>query len=699
MGLYEDALSYYEKIGLEDLTVEVLHQRFLKLLAEAYAIKAFSLEKIPVKTTSKYKRVERAHGIAACLEKCGDLALLYVQDTERLFGSSGTINSNPAEASDNIDELLGSAIQRAPLFHIKHGELSRGIGQYRRILRSVEARSTQNLRQVLAVQLAEVLLRGVSECSYNEIMEEVTSHERSRGLTITQKDGTEVTLKPQEYKGQGIFQPDTGEEEALLLLLIAEVMANREAVLTRAPDYQKQRVQSLKNCQVIYDLLTMILVRRAQYSMLCETFERAMKFSFEDFHIWFQFALALICSGKYKRALHVLKECMNINPSEPVIPLLAAKICLEQLYKLDDGIRFAHQVISVGENHDLCYKGYLMLGISYSLKSDEAHIQSDRQQFQKKALDSFYRAQALDPDDPLCEFYIALQHAIARQVPLALEHVKKALDLCSEHKHSLQLLAMLLSANKQYRKALQIIELALNNYPDDVNLLFVKVRLQELCLGTDEAVLTCKQMLHKWKTDFEEEMLSCYSYGRGLNKLRDRTTQDVIETASYPKSLLRSIYDVRTVHYGQDGDGESIELYLSSDQPVEAERCVQEASSTFPLSHLVLHMKGRIFEHRREFEEAKQHYEHAIAINPYYVKSLQHLGLVHHYLGNNEMAEKILRDTVKADPTSHESWYNIGRVLRAKGENRAASQCLMTAIDLEATSPVLSFASIPRVVL
>jgi hypothetical protein len=76
-----------------------------------------------------------------------------------------------------------------------------------------------------------------------------------------------------------------------------------------------------------------------------------MKFSFDEFHIWYQFALSLICAGKvrynliyfgrpspspdylqFSRARLVLKECLNLQPTNPVILLLASKLCFENLH-------------------------------------------------------------------------------------------------------------------------------------------------------------------------------------------------------------------------------------------------------------------------------------------------------------------------------------------------------------------------------
>lgn len=60
-----------------------------------------------------------------------------------------------------------------------------------------------------------------------------------------------------------------------------------------------------------------------------------MKFSHEENHVWQQFALALACGRKDDRALLVLQEVHRLLPAEPQYCLLAAKICFQQLGKVN----------------------------------------------------------------------------------------------------------------------------------------------------------------------------------------------------------------------------------------------------------------------------------------------------------------------------------------------------------------------------
>ena len=60
------------------------------------------------------------------------------------------------------------------------------------------------------------------------------------------------------------------------------------------------------------------------------------------------------------------------------------------------------------------------------------------------------------------------------------------------------------------------------------------------------------------------------------------------------------------------------------------------------------------------------------------------------------LAQKVLRDAVERQSTCHEAWQGLGEVLQAQGQSEAAAECFLTALELEASSPVLPFSIIPR---
>ncbi|KAM8780423.1 tetratricopeptide repeat protein 7B isoform 1-T1 [Rhynchonycteris naso] len=804
-GDYKEALNIYARVGLDDLPLTAVPPYRLRLMAEAYATKGLCLEKLPISSSTSNLHVDREQDVITCYEKAGDIALLYLQEIERVILTNIQNRSpkpGPAPHDQELGFFLETGLQRAHVLYFKNGNLTRGVGRFRELLRAVETRTTQNLRMTIARQLAEILLRGMCEQSYWSPLEEPPCQSP---LDDPLRKGANMktytlTRKARIYSGENIFCPQENTEEALLLLLISESMANRDAVLSRIPEHRSDRLISLQSASVVYDLLTIALGRRGQYEMLSECLERAMKFAFEEFHLWYQFALSLMAAGKAARAVKVLKECIRLKPDDATIPLLAAKLCVGSLHWLEEAEKFAKTVVDAGEKtSEFKAKGYLALGLTYSLQATDASLRGIQEVLQRKALLAFQRAHSLSPTDHQAAFYLALQLAISRQIPEALGYVRQALQLQGDDVNSLHLLALLLSAQKHYHDALNIVDMALSEYPENFILLFSKVKLESLCRGPDEALLTCKHMLQIWK--------SCYNLtnpsdsGRG-SSLLDRTIADrrqlntitlpdfsdpetVSDSSSSSSSLSRtesplhlfvsshlhshpkpdtfvwppaarsfsdpgprqepslcnspevyfhgfpSLFSVSSVHATSVAASRveqalsevasslqssapkqgplhpwmtlaqiwlhAAEVYIGIGKPAEATACTQEAANLFPMSHNVLYMRGQVAELRGNMDEARRWYEEALSISPTHVKSMQRLALILHQLGRYSLAEKVLRDAVQVNSTAHEVWNGLGEVLQAQGNDTAATECFLTALELEASSPAVPFTIIPRV--
>ncbi|XP_068194429.1 tetratricopeptide repeat protein 7B isoform X1 [Antennarius striatus] len=866
-GEYGDALGHYSRVNLDDMQLVGAPVYRLSMIAEAYATKGLCLEKVPAASPllsnknagsplSNRNKADREQEIITCYEKSGDIALLYLQEAEKALSASIPNRSpkpGPAAQDMELGYFLETGLQRAHVIHFKNGNLTRGVGRFREILRAVENRTTQSLRMTIARQLAEILLRGMCEQSYWSPLEDPPTLSPLDDPTRqghTHSKNYSLSRRPRVYSGENLFCPQENTEEALLLLLISESMANRDAVLSRIPEHNNDRIISLQSASVVYDLLTIALGRRGQYEMLSECLERAMKFAFEEFHLWYQLALSLMAAGKSARAVKVLKECIRLKPDEPTLPLLAVKLCIGPLHwhqttsflptmQLDEGECFAKMVVDMGEKAaEFRAKGYLAIGLVYSLKATDASLRSTQEEYQRKALGAFQRAQSLSPTDHLAAFYLALQLAVSRQIPEALGYVRQALQLQGDDVHSLHLLALLLSAQKHYHDALNIIEMALSEYPENFNLLYTKVKLESMCRGPEEALLTCKHMLQIWKSFYnltnpsdsgrgsslldraiadrrqlnamtlpdlsDPETASGSSSSHSGSELISPSSPSTVSTFSSPlpspissplssplsppsspvfilqpppfptpknpsippppppplppappktrtqsfcnSFALRqlsncglqdantlgfsSMFSVCSVHATSIAASRveqalsevasslqssapkqgplhpwmtlaqiwlhAAEVYTGMSKPAEASACTQEAANLFPTSHNVLYMRGQIAELRGNVDEAKRWYEEALSINPTHVKTMQRLGLILHQLQRYSLSEKVLRDAVQVNSTAHDVWNSLGEVLQAQGNAAAATECFLTALELEASSPILPFTIIPR---
>ncbi|TFK01317.1 pericentrin [Platysternon megacephalum] len=290
--------------------------------------------------------------------------------------------------------------------------------------------------------------------------------------------------------------------------------------------------------------------------------------------------------------------------------------------------------------------------------------------------------------------------------------------------NSLHLLALLFSAQKHYQHALDVINMALAEYPESFSLLFTKVKLERVHKGPEEALVTCRHMLRMW------QMVYNFSQHSGSEKESSVTEVPMIKkhngmhlslpdahdtdsgsqrASSVAASRLEQAMSEVTMQNTALRQGpmqlwttleqiwlQAAELFMEQRHLKEAGFCIQEAASLFPTSHTVLYMRGRLAEMKGSLEEAKQLYDEALTVNPAGVEIMHSLGPILSRLGRRSLAQKVLRDAVQIQNTNHQAWNSLGEVLQAQGKNEAAVECFLTALDLESSSPVVPFTVIPR---
>ncbi|XP_072265846.1 tetratricopeptide repeat protein 7A isoform X2 [Pyxicephalus adspersus] len=722
-GSYRDAVSMYARAGFENMSLDDEPLYKLRLFTEAFLIKGLSLERSTATIASKARLSEREEEAISCFEKASWIAQVYLQELDKITSSSRNSKGGSSCPDFELSYFLEAALQSAYAAHLKRGNILKGIKELRGVLQVIEMKAMQNFKMTASRQLAEVLLHSLSENCYWSPLNSVPVEQMKKESSSVPYHF--LSHKPQIYTGDHLFCPQDNIEEALLLLLISESMANRDAVISRAPDQKEDRAVSLQNASAVYDLLSITMARRGQYAMLSECLERAMKFACGEFHLWYQLALSMISCGKYAYAVSVLRECCKLRPTDPTVLLLAAKVCIGPLHWLEDGEQFAKQVINMGdEAGESIAKGFLALGLVYSLKATDAIQKSTQDDWSKKALQALEKAHKLDREDTQIILYFSLQLGLVRQVSDAIEHLQEALRLCKDDIGCLHLLALLLSAQKQYKHAIDAINIAISEYPENFSLLFTKTKLEWKHKGPEEALITCRHMLYLWQKLFNYSQLSDSEKESSLADVPLTRKHSGMHLAlpeghdqengsqrasSIAASRMEQAMSEISMHSSTHRQGpmqqwitleqiwlQAAELFMEQQLMKEAGFCIQEAASLFPTSHTVLYMRGKLSEMKGCLEEAKQLYNEALTVNPDGVKIMHSLGLILMRLGRYSLAEKFFRDAVQIQSTSHEAWKGLGDVLQAQGKHEAAVECFITALDLESSCPVSPFTIIPR---
>uniref|UniRef100_A0A8C0MY79 Tetratricopeptide repeat domain 7A n=2 Tax=Canis lupus familiaris TaxID=9615 RepID=A0A8C0MY79_CANLF len=648
-GSYRDAISMYARAGIDDMSMENKPLYQMRLLAEAFVIKGLSLERLPNSIASRHRLTEREEEVITCFERASWIAQVFLQELEKITNNTTSRHLKGSHPVDyELTYFLEAALQSAYVTNLKKGNIVKGMRELREVLRTVETKATQNFKVMAAKHLAGVLLHSLSEeCYWSPLshpLPEFMSKEENSFIT-------QALRKPHLYEGDNLYCPKDNIEEALLLLLISESMS--------------------------------------------------------------------------AYAVSLLRECMKLRPSDPTVPLMAAKVCIGSLHWLEEAERFAMMVIDLREEAgEFLSKGYLALGLTYSLQATDATLKSKQDELHRKALQTLQRAQQLAPGDPQVILYVSLQLALVRQISSAIEQLQEALKVCRDDANALHLLALLFSAQKHYQHALDVINMAITEYPENFNLMFSKVKLEQVLKGPEEALVTCRQMLRLWQTLYSFSQLGglekdgSLSEGVTLKKqsgmhltLPDAHDADSgsRRASSIAASRLEEAMSELTVPSSVLKQGpmqlwttleqiwlQAAELFMEQRHLKEAGFCIQEAAGLFPTSHSVLYMRGRLAEMKGSLEEAKQLYKEALTVNPDGVRIMHSLGLMLSRLGHKSLAQKVLRDAVERQSTCHEAWRGLGEVLQAQGQSEAAVDCFLTALELEASSPVLPFSIIPR---
>ncbi|XP_017092323.2 tetratricopeptide repeat protein 7B isoform X1 [Drosophila bipectinata] len=745
-GEYEQSLDNFVKAELNTLAEKELTLRSLKILAESYAIKGLCLEQQTSKPSSKFKKAEKDTEMISCFERASDLGLLYLQEYDIVSGSGSSNNSTagstlnvnassvqpssssfaisstiPAsgptglEANRRMGAILETALQRAPIVLIKTGKLQEAVERYRIMLNAIETKATQSLRLTLARQLAEVLLRGVSGTIYAPPFV-------AKGGGGTLRGGSSKKLwKPRKYAARQQFSPRNQQEEVILLLLIAEALAVRDTVLSQSPEFRIARQHAMGNVTAVYDLLTLATVRWGLVQLLNESFEKALKFSFGEQHVWRQYGLSLMAAEKHAHALRVLQESMKLTPSDPLPCMLASRLCYESLETVKQGLDYAQQALKREVKGLRPSRCQLFVGIGHQQLAIQSNLKSERDACNKLALEALERAVQQDGNDHLAEYYLSLQYALLGQLAEALVHIRFALALRMEHAPCLHLFALLLTASRRPREALGVVEDALHEFPDNLQLLHVKAHLQLHLEDAETALATVQHMLAVWRDVYEaqlageEEKHSDTKSGVHLahsSQMSDKDSNSVyaasLAAVSRVEQALSEAASSLSSFTQRPGPRRPwmlqieiwlllADVYLRIDQPNEALNCIHEASQIYPLSHQIMFMRGQVHVYLEQWLDAKQCFLNAVAANPHHTDALRALGETHLILGEPRLAEKMLKDAAKLDPSCPKIWFALGKVLETLGDFHASADCFATSLQLEPSCPVLPFTSIPLV--
>ena len=224
----------------------------------------------------------------------------------------------PPMSTQKLGPILEMALLKAPALNLKAGNNMTAINRFRAMLQAEESESTkvkictisifggqldsnfltQEIRRNVCTKLAEVLLR-TSDVKYTRPETDLSPKHHHRPSMLSSV--SDSPWKPRRHAGPNLYTPKNKEEEVVLLLMLSEYMARKEAILSQAPEFFGMRSTKFRDAIIAYDLTAVALSRVRNFRVLAEMLQHSMKFSFNEPHTWTQFGLALATEGKYLR--------------------------------------------------------------------------------------------------------------------------------------------------------------------------------------------------------------------------------------------------------------------------------------------------------------------------------------------------------------------------------------------------------------
>ncbi|THD23590.1 Tetratricopeptide repeat protein 7B [Fasciola hepatica] len=730
------AQSLLKKLQLLSVKIELFATRYVRLISEGLALIGLCVEEL-AQMTRRELTVEELKEAQSHYEVCGEMCIRHFQELYQ--GALEQINVT-------FPNVVFKAIQRSLALTHQSGNIPATVEKFRYLLRFVETPSTRSLRQFLSCQFAELLLRGLTNNTF---------HKYDMGPEKTPIIHTRGWVSPQRYPAHR-FIPDSLMREAVLMLLISEHIASQEVILNRPSEVSDARfMHSFNNTSAVYDLLAIALARTGNFVFLSRTLEKSLKFSYREFHIWYQFALSLISARKYYRAYLVLRECLRLDSSKLAVYFLASSLCLGHLGFIEDGFELATQAVEVASALNdpiMSARAHLILGWCFSLLARGCLVMDKKRDLQSQAVNEYKMATQLDAEDYLAWYHLAVELATQRQIDDALVACQRSLQLMPSHSSTLCLFVLLHTAGgKHMEQASKILRIGLSDRPNDINLLLLLAKVETVRQNAKVGLFVYRRLLEVWRDTFAPESDSSF-----LNRMAGAadsytvnedfalptsvpapTGFDMEEEATIPALQSETNYlsvALTDIAHGLVGQiGSSIppvmrstrstahtlspsirlqakiyqglaELYMDNGQLNEAKDALDEAARITSLDVETLFLRGCLTEKQGSLAKARSMYESVISIQPTHLQALLCLANLLRQTDQATLAERVIRDAIAVDQTSCRVWHLLAEILRAPSTSEPASdmavtRALLNAVELEQTEPLQPFYEMPIGVL
>lgn len=407
--------------------------------------------------------------------------------------------------------------------------------------------------------------------------------------------------------------------------------------------------------------------------------------------------------------MRIINHILETHPSDCTMLLLAAKVCYNQLEDFDEAIKYCTKCIDICSKdptkQPLLRKGYLYQAVIYSTLA--TRILSIQQNFiHHHSIENFSLSESLGCNDYLFYFHFAVELAETRQINLSLDYIKRSISLNQSFTSSWLVYILLLTSIKLYEEASSLCKLAISHHPDDTYLLYCDSQIDLFLKKPTKALATLRviyeNLIKKSRSDEDDDSHSIDFDIKSLTTPRVRSNDDITDRSysqfsdgTSAKSITR---DSKTKH--EVGLAEVwttiAQIFTELKQFTDSKDAIEEAAAINPINPEVAYQRGLLAEAQSQIKQAAEFYKEAYSYDNNHLKSLLKLGQMREHEGQFDIAENHYQMAVYKYPHSAKAWSLLGGILTKTKEEQQASACFKTALELDATTPILPFSWVKR---
>ncbi|KAK9129692.1 hypothetical protein Sjap_010179 [Stephania japonica] len=628
-GNFDAALQVFQGINVRSLAprmteaiVERTRQRRSRSKSDYLQMGVMSLHSVSLLLEAMFLKAKSLEALGCPIEAAKECK--SVLDTVESALPNGMPEGFPEDSK--LQEMLHKTLELLPKLWKQVGNLHEAIIAYRRALAkpwNLDPRKHASMQK----DLAALLIYG----------------------------GVEASIPLQLHKWGSTTPKNNMEEAILLLFILMRKIASKEIHWDTE----------------IMDHLTYVLAVSGQFEFIADHLEQALPGIYNRSERWYLLALCYSAAGQDEVALNLLKKVTGHSESkrEPHLPslLLGAKLCSQTAKYASKGMEFAKRAIdfTTKKNMHCSGRAHELLGICCGSASRVPMSDSQRVLLHKESLRAFNHAAMPCSEDPELIFNLALENSVQRNLKPALEGARLYSDMIGGSScQGWKLLVLILSAEKRFKDAETIVNLALDETgtKDQLEFLRLKAMLKVAQDQPRDAMETYRNLLALIQTQRRSQNVDTNT----MVGFRDLELEAWLDLAN---------------------------IYTDIGSSLNAETCIEKAKSILFYSPMTWHAKGKLLEAQALGNEALAAFSISLSVNPDYVPSMVSAAGVLRRLGKESLpiARSFLMNALQLEPTNHEAWLHMGFLSKMEGSPMQAADFFQAAYELEESDPIQNF--------